>query len=146
MKGKIQKMEQTTDNQEGSVKLKGIQIEEEMIKAEAEALANHDPLDSMYTLIGLYSPKFSQVIDKLKSKELRRLIKHLVTPLDHPKTKFSSNEGKAASALGKRLLDCAYTLMIHAQAEALDKAQKEQTALTEEQNKTNNNEETKGNE
>ena len=120
------------------VKLKGIDVEKELLEREKAALENPNFSEGVYSLIGLYGPKFDQVVDRLSSHAMRRLLKTLVLPLDYNNTKQTSEEEKAAYVLGKRLLDCAYTILLHEQAQQVDLASRAQAENKEVTEQTNN--------
>lgn len=109
------------------------EIEAEFLKKqETDALnaaKNMKPEDLAAQGFGMFLPLYFQHVSRLSNKEARRVLEHLVEyPLHSKEMKFSTEDGRAAFALGQRLLECKNIMIATIEIEKLQKQMDEKQA------------------
>jgi hypothetical protein len=93
-------------NENESVELKEPEINEKSFES--------DPSGSASMLFGLYYPKFSQALDTLPAKSLRRLLRALIgVPLVNASPNLKRSEERVAYSVAERLLEAKTVVTLH---------------------------------
>lgn len=129
------------ENKELVLEKDPVALEEQLLKQEAAAFEQGDSLDAALTLFGLYQPKFNQLVDKLSSNGLRRLIKALVAhPLSKKEIKHPSEEENTAFIIGQRVLEAKFVAIMNNynnHMKAIEESKKESNEEPKEVQETN---------
>lgn len=121
-------------------------VEQEMLRKDEVALSD-DPEGIAATMLGLYTPRFYELVQKLSQKELRKLIWSLVEDgIEDKPYNFTSKEGKEAFLIGRNLFSAKIMLVASQFDEILKKSQEQENQGEEIPSDSSNNQESPGNE
>jgi hypothetical protein len=91
-----------------------------------------DPDEIAATMFGLYYPKFSQIVQRLSNRACKRLLTNLVgSPLVETKNVGSTEDERNAFAIGDRLLEAKYVMIMNTVAKKFEQALVEQQQTTQ---------------
>jgi len=113
------------------------EFEKQLLQQEAKAFENQDPLDAALTLFGLYQPQFSQLVNKLSTNGLKRVLKALVAaPLAEEKIKHPNKEEKMAVQIGQRVLEAKFVAIMNNYSKHMKLVEDQKKESNEESEKT----------
>lgn len=126
---------------EEAQKIDPVALEQAMVAQEQKRTQEADPQEVASMMLSLYIPRFNALVDKLSSRQLRRLTKSLMEyPVGKTYTHTDPLE-KEAAAIGNGLMDAKLLLITHTYHENRDRIMKEveatpiETVFNEEEGK-----------
>ena len=102
-------------------KLDPADVEKRMIEREQRRSEDVDPVEIASMMLTVYTPRFCNLVDKLSSRQLRRVTKSIV---EYPVGKTYKHTDKLEQecfAIGKNLLDAKYVLVANTYNENREK-------------------------
>lgn len=93
------------------IKLDPVEVEKTMIAREQAKSEEIEPVELASMMLTLYTPRFNAIVDKLSSRQLRRVTKSIVEFPVGKTYKHTDALEAEAFAIGKNLLDAKYVLV-----------------------------------
>lgn len=90
-----------------------IKLPEDLKQIEDKMLTEFDPMEAAAKLFHIYLPQFKVLVNKMKVRQLKRLVSALIeVPLHTQEYKHPTQEEKAAYLLGDRLLQAKWVMIL----------------------------------
>lgn len=103
------------------IKLDPVEVEKTMIEREQARSEEIEPVELASMMLTLYTPRFCAIVDKLSSRQLKRVTKSIVEFPVGKTYKHADPLEAEAFAIGKNLLDAKYVLVANTYNENREK-------------------------